>query len=232
LNRSIAYFRKVLGVEDFTPVSFRAGNWLFQPTRTAASVLAELGLKIDSSVFKGGVQHLHNLDYRRALRNGYYWAFTDHVEVADPTGHFLEVPIFTQMVPIWEMLTAKRIAGGVGLNQKGSSAIQTGIKRFYRLLDFLRLWQPLKLDFCRMTRDQMTRMMDTVIHEDQRDPASFRPVVAIGHTKDLVDFDLVEQFLSYLRGKGIAVSTLEGVHCRCKPERKAETSDESSTDRY
>src|SRR5579859_5633207 len=56
VESSIAYLRRVLGVPDFTPLSFRAGNWLFQPTRMASEVLAENGVKIDSSVFKGGLQ--------------------------------------------------------------------------------------------------------------------------------------------------------------------------------
>jgi hypothetical protein len=211
VDRSIAYFRKVLSVADFTPLSYRAGNWLFQPTRTAAEVLVERGIKVDSSLFKGGLQHQHKLDYRRALRNGYYWRFTDDTNVPDPQGALLELPIHTQMVPTWKMLTTKR----VGLQQKGSSAAQTGKKRLYRLMDFLRFRYPLKLDFCRMTINELTRMVDTVIKEDQRNPTSFRPIVAIGHTKELVDFETVESFLSYLGRKGIAVSTFKEVYHRC-----------------
>lgn len=212
VDRSIAYFRDVLSVADFTPLSFRAGNWLFQPTRTAANVLAERGIKVDSSVFKGGLQHQHKLDYRQALRNGYYWKFTERVEEANPKGALLELPIHTQMVPFWRMLTTKR----VGLQRKGSPAAQTGKKRLYRLLDFLRFWHPLKFDFCRMTINELTRMVDTVIREDQENPTSFRPIVAIGHTKDLVDFETVESFLSYLEQKGIAVSTFSDVYQKCK----------------
>ena len=211
VDRSIAYFRKVLGVADFTPLSYRAGNWLFQPTRTAAEVLVERGIKVDSSLFKGGLQHQHKLDYRRALRNGYYWRFTDDTNVPDPQGALLELPIHTQMVPTWKMLTTKR----VGLQRKGFSAAQTGKKRLYCLMDFLRFRYPLKLDFCRMTINELTRMVDTVIKEDQRNPTSFRPIVAIGHTKELVDFETVESFLSYLGRKGIAVSTFEEVYHRC-----------------
>ena len=211
VDRSIAYFRKVLGVADFTPLSYRAGNWLFQPTRTAAEVLVERGIKVDSSLFKGGLQHQHKLDYRRALRNGYYWRFTDDTNVSDPQGALLELPIHTQMVPTWKMLTTKR----VGLQRKGFSAAQTGKKRLYCLMDFLRFRYPLKLDFCRMTINELTRMVDTVIKEDQRNPTSFRPIVAIGHTKELVDFETVESFLSYLGRKGIAVSTFEEVYHRC-----------------
>lgn len=205
---SIAYFRKVLGVADFTPLSFRAGNWLFQPTRTAAEVLVERGIKVDSSVFKGGLQHQHKLDYRHAVGNGYFWKFQDDVNTPDSNGALLEIPIYTRMVPFWKMLTTKR----VGLERKGSSAAQTGKKRLYRLMDFLRFRYPLKFDFCRMTIEELTRMVDTVIKEDQQNPTSFRPIVAIGHTKDLVDFRTVESFLSYLEQKKIAVSTFENVY--------------------
>lgn len=212
VDRSVTYLRTVLDTSDFTPLSFRAGNWLFQPTRTVASVLAERGIKVDSSVFKGGLQHQYNLDYRKALRNEYYWRFTDDTNVSDPGGVLLEVPIYTQMVPFWKMLTAKRI----DLQRKGSPAAKTSKKKLYRLLDFLRLRHPQKLDFCRMTLDELTRMVDTVIREDQKNPTLFRPIVAIGHTKDLVDFETVEFFLSYLEQKGITISTFEKVYRCCK----------------
>ncbi|MCD4692063.1 MAG: hypothetical protein K8R79_04040 [Calditrichales bacterium] len=207
VDRSIAYFRDVLGVADFTPLSFRAGNWLFQPTQPVAHVLAERGIKVDSSVFKGGLRHEQKLDYRRALRNGYYWRFTDDTNVPDLQGALLELPIHTQMVPLWNMLTTKRI----GMEGKGFSA-QIGKKKLHRLLDSLRFWHPLKFDFCRMRIKELTRMVNRVIREDQRDPTSFRPIVAIGHTKELVDFETVESFLSYLGQKGIAVSTFEEVY--------------------
>ena len=211
VDRSIAYFRGVLGVSDFLPISFRAGNWLFQPTRTAANALAERGIKVDSSVFKGGLQHKHKLDYRTALKNGYYWRFTSDVNIPDSRG-LLELPIHTQMVPIWQMFTSKR----VGLQRKGASAAQEGSGKLSRLLDFLRFRYPLKLDFCRMTIDELTRMLDAVIRQDQKDPATLRPIVAIGHTKDLVDFETVESFLSYLEKKGIRVSTFGEVYDRCR----------------
>src|SRR5437870_10970898 len=51
---SIEYLRNILEAPNFIPLSFRAGNWLFQPTAAAARVLTRHGIKIDSSVFKGG----------------------------------------------------------------------------------------------------------------------------------------------------------------------------------
>jgi hypothetical protein len=184
---------------------------LFQPTQPAAKVLAERGIKVDSSVFKGGLQHRHKLDYRPALRNGDYWRFSDSANVPDDKGSLLELPIYTRMVPAWRMLTAKR----VGLQRKGSSAAQTGKNKLYRMLDLLRVRHPLKFDFCRMTLDELTRMVDKVIGEDEKNPTSFRPIVAIGHTKDLVDFETVESFLTFLADKGITVSTFKNVYEKC-----------------
>jgi len=80
----------------FSPVSFRAGNWLFQPTRNAALELSRRGLRIDSSVFKGGLQRNHHLDYRPAKKNGYYWPFSSNVNEPDPLGQWLELPIHTE----------------------------------------------------------------------------------------------------------------------------------------
>ena len=207
IDRSIGYFRTVLGVPDFTPLAFRAGNWLFQPTKAAAQVLSERGIKVDSSVFKGGLQHQHKLDYRPSLENGDFWKFTDDVNVPDAQGLMLELPIHTRMVRPWQMFTAKR----VGLQQKASSTAQSRTSKLYRLMDFLRFSQPLKLDFCRMTLDELTGMVDRVIREDQKNPAAYRPLVAIGHTKDLVDFETVESFLAYLKLKNIPVVTFKEV---------------------
>ena len=216
-DRSINYLRYVLGVSDFTPISFRSGNWLFQPTKTAAKVIAEMGIKVDSSVFKGGLQHQHNLDYCRALRNGYYWRFNEHVDVPDPSGSLIELPIHTQMIPIWKMFNTKRIS----IERKATSSspngkCQTIRKKIYRLMDFLRFRYPLKFDFCRMTLNELTGIINIVIQEDNKNPDSFKPIVAIGHTKDLIDFETVGSFLSYLGEKGIALSTFEEVYNRCK----------------
>lgn len=212
VDRAVAYLRGVLEYNDFTPLSFRAGNWLFQPTQPAAAVLAERGIKVDSSVFKGGLQHQHSLDYRQALGNGYHWRFAENVNVPDPGGSLIEMPIYTQMVPFWKMLTGKRI----GLQQKSAPAAAAASHRLSNLRDRLRFMYPLKFDFCRMTLDELTTMMDAVIRDDRLDPKTIKPIVAIGHTKDLVDFETVERFLGYLESNGVRVSTFRDVYQRIK----------------
>jgi hypothetical protein len=208
VGRSIAYLRQALGEPGFAPLSFRAGNWLMQPTATAAESLARHGIKIDSSVFIGGLQHQHGLDYRRSRRNGYYWPFSEDVNIPDPKGSLLELPTYTRMVPAWKMLSSKR----VGLQRKGAMKHRDWPIRLSRFRDFLRPWHPMKLDFCRLTEKELTWMLDEEIRKDRKDPGRFRPIVAIGHTKDLVDFEMVEAFLSYLRVKNIPTSTFKDVH--------------------
>lgn len=208
---AITYLQNVLDVPDFNPLSFRAGNWLFQPTATAASVLARHNIKIDSSVFKGGLQYKHKLDYRRALRNGYFWRFDNDAATAEPTGSLLEIPIYTAMVPFWKMVTGKRLR----LQQKVTAGTGALRRRFDRLPDLLRFRQPLKFDFCRMSLDELRSMLDRVIEDDRYSPQLLKPMVAIGHTKDLADLKTVEAFLSYVNEKQIPISTFRDVYSKC-----------------
>ena len=208
VDGSLAYLRRLVNCSDFTPLSFRAGNWLFQPTETAASVLAEKGIRVDSSVFKGGMLRSHRLDYRPALKNGYYWTFYRDVNEPDPAGAWIEVPIYTNVVPFWRLATAKRI----GMKNSASATFQGVDQKWNRIRDRLRFHHPLKLDFCRMTLNELTSMMSVIISEDRRDPETPRPVVAIGHTKDLTDFDTVSSLLKFLKINRIPISTFADLY--------------------
>jgi hypothetical protein len=209
VDQSIDYLREILGEPEYVPVSFRAGNWLFQPTKFLADVLSAKGIMIDSSVFKGGRQHQYKLDYKRALKNGNFWKFIDDVNFPDNKGTMVEIPIHTKMVPFWKMLTGKR----VGIQQKRSSSpIKKQKREIMRYFDFIRFRYPLKLDFCRMTLDEMILMMEKIIQTHNKNPTNYWPVVSIGHTKDLVDFKTVDMFLSYLNEKGVEVTTFKEVY--------------------
>ena len=189
VEKSLSYLRHLVGQSDFVPLSFRAGNWLFQPTNQAAAVLGENGIRVDSSVFKGGVQRNHGLDYRPALRNGYYWFFDEDVNDSRPRGRWMELPIYTEMVPAWQVPTSKRLGfrGGFGL------ARATAKQKINRVRDFLRYRYPIKFDFCRMTLKELTSAVTGVIAQDREDPGTYRPIVAIGHTKDLCDAATVDR---------------------------------------
>jgi len=217
VERSLNYMRHLVGQSEFTPLSFRAGNWLFQPTRNAASVLAENGIKIDSSVFKGGVQRNYGLDYRPARKNGYYWPFSSDANLPDPSGPWIEIPIYSEMVPVWKMATSKRISFGNTFGMAG----QSSRGRWNRMHDFLRFRYPKKLDFCRMTLDELTSMMGRVIREDRNDPSVYRPVVAIGHSKDFTDPKTLNSFLGFLQKNRVRVSTFEVIYSKLLPAPRA-----------
>lgn len=212
IERGISYLRATVEDADFAPFSFRAGNWLFQPTRDVAAVLADQGIKVDSSVFKGGLQHKYSLDYRQSLANGYYWKFLDDVNTPHPDGILLELPIYTKMVPFWKMLTTKRI----GAQQQGYSTSKTRKKSFSRIRDFIRLRYPLKFDFCRMTIEELQGIVNRVIKESHKNSANYMPLVAIGHTKDLLDHETVDAFLSFLRERKVNICTFRDAYSRCK----------------
>jgi hypothetical protein len=208
VDRGLGYLRYAVGESDFKPLAFRAGNWLFQPTRTAADVLARRGIRIDSSVFKGGVQRNTELDYRRALKNGYYWRFSQDATEADAGGDWVEVPIYGEMVPCWKMLTGKRVTSG---NSYGG-AVRSFRQKVNRSLDFMRVRYPQKFDFCRMTVSELTSMIGRLVREDDVTPDQYKPIVSIGHTKDLNDFETIETFLSFLKTAGIQVTTFAGAY--------------------
>jgi hypothetical protein len=213
VDRSLRYLRHVVGDSAFTPLAFRAGNWLFQPTHTAATVLAECGIRVDSSVFKGGVLHNHGLDYRPALKNGYYWRFRDDANEPDEQGDWIELPIYSRMVAPWKVASSKRVSFGSELLRNGRSLRH----RINRARDFLRFRYPLKLDFCRMDIAALTSMIGGIVLEDTKSPGIYRPIVAIGHTKDFTDPETLDAFLGYLRARHIDICTFPFVYARIRP---------------
>ncbi len=199
---AIDYLRSALSDPCYAPLSFRSGLWLMQPTQPMADVLVRYGVRIDSSVFKGGRTRDAGLDYRPALRNGNYWRFGDDVNTPDPLGPLLELPIHTRMVPFWAMLRRKRLKlhGRVPGADGGNP-----LPRRWR--DYLRFSYPQKLDFCRMTFQEMRSAVLREIRSARLCSEEPSWLVAIGHSKDLVDFEAISTFLSFLQGEGVSITT-------------------------
>jgi hypothetical protein len=209
VSGAIHYLREALDDPHFTPLAFRAGQWAIQPTPVIASTLAQHGVRVDSSVFKGGRIHDLDLDYRPALANGCFWRFGNDANVPDPTGQLWEVPIHTQLVPFWQMLGRKRLK----LQSKTRSASK-GSPLPHHWRDFLRFRYPRKLDFCRMTFEEMREAVEGVLEEKQVRPEESSPIVAIGHSKDFVDSEAVRQFLAFLEKRAIPVTTFSRLLCQ------------------
>jgi catechol 2,3-dioxygenase-like lactoylglutathione lyase family enzyme len=203
VSEAIDYLRNALEDPKFTPLSFRAGQWLIQPTPVIARALARHGVRVDSSVFKGGLMHGVGLDYRRASANDEIWRFSEDVNIPDPDGELFEIPILTESVPFWRMMGRKRLQ----LQTKTRTASQgSPLPRSIR--DFMRFHYPRKLDFCRLSFDEMCETVKADLGQNQRKP---RALVAIGHSKDFVDDDAVRRFLGFLKENGIAVTTFSNL---------------------
>lgn len=209
VSSAIAYLREALNDSGFTPLSFRAGSWAFQPSSVIASVLARHGVMVDSSVFKGGRVRRIGLDYRPALTNDGSWRFSDDVNVPDPNGALWEMPIHTELVPFWRMLRRKRLK----LQSKTRSA-SYGSPLSHSWRDLARFRYPRKLDFCRMTFAEMREaILGTIEPKLGRRHDERSLFVAIGHSKDFVDEDMVRRFLAFLQERGIAVTTFSRLLC-------------------
>jgi len=166
-------------------------------------ILAQAGLKVDSSVYKGGYQRLYYLDYRQAPAGLFYWKFSDEVTKPDPGGQLLEIPIYTRMIPTWKFLSKKRLA----LEAGGASSVSLKAKFTNRYRDFLRFKVPLKFDFCRLSFEELKSMTEELIAIDACSPSDYKPIVLIGHTKDRPDYETVELFSRLSGKKGIRTTT-------------------------
>jgi hypothetical protein len=206
LERSIEYLRKCLGDPSYTPLSFRSGNWIMQPTLSMAKSLSSQGIKIDSSVFKGGLLREYKVDYRRSRKNGYYWFFSEDVNVPDPDGMLLEMPTYTKSMPTWRMKSVRQR----DLRQMLQAKLKSPSGRYARISNYLRVRQAVKLDFSTLSAKETIRIIDREIEKDRKDPGSYRPIVAIAHTKTLFNFETIELLLSHLNNKGISIVTLRG----------------------
>ena len=74
--------------------AYRAGGWCMQPFTHISDALKENGIRIESSVFKGGYfqTDLYSYDFRNCPE-GTRWRFEDDPCVENKNGHFLELPI-------------------------------------------------------------------------------------------------------------------------------------------
>ena len=75
--------------------AFRAGGWCVQPFDHIGEVLADLGIKVDSSVFPGGrfESPHYDFDFTAVAPFSRSYTFTSNVSKEEEDGTFTEVPI-------------------------------------------------------------------------------------------------------------------------------------------
>jgi hypothetical protein len=186
--------------DDYECVGFRAGHWNTQPSHRYLAALREAGLRSDTSVFKWGYRDGGGttFDYRRAFSNVLAWyACGDDINQATSETTILEVPIATELVRYFRMLTVRRLRLGLRFLREDyeisaatailkSASAQTRLRRFP--LQLRQFWgqHPRKLDFCKLTAREMQSSIERLINQFSGYSRDLPiPLVMIGHSKEL-----------------------------------------------
>jgi hypothetical protein len=206
INEAVVSLSTFINESDFRPITFRNGYWIMQPSKDISTVLGSRDILIDSTLFKAGHLHKYGVDYRPSLRNNYYWKFTQDINKPEKDGLLIEVPIFTNLVPFWKMFT--RLIKRTGENKSIDSGFENiESSRLSRIKDFLRFRYPQKLDYCFMKPSDIVSIIDLLKAEDKKQPDVYKPIVLIGHTKNLVSLNCLDIILKYLKKGGYEVTT-------------------------
>jgi hypothetical protein len=194
---------------DYSCVAFRSGNWNTQPSNKYIRALKEAGIKCDTSVFKWGyINNLTaNLDYRSAHSNIMPW-FTSAEDINIPTLEtgVIEVPIYTERTNLLGMFNLKRLGKArkyIFENMHIEKQVRESIKEpvirkknsWAKIDRFIRKY-PKKLDFCKLTSNEMMQMVESAVRKYSTEELNFSiPIVMIGHTKEIDRYKSLSKFL-------------------------------------
>jgi hypothetical protein len=195
-------------------IAFRAANWSMHPSPNIVRALVRNGLRIDSSVFRGGRREgIVQFDYRNAHSALIPW----HVDPEDvcrakPDGDLIEVPIYSESRHLHHFASVNRVYRAVqqGLHPlpgefrvhagdgPGASA-STRIRQALAALTARHAW---KLDFNQCSGRQLIAGLERVSKRYDA-PGRTLPVVLIGHSKTYTKLNerLLEPFLEHVAGR-------------------------------
>ena len=187
---------------DYKVWLYRAANWSMMPTPTLYKVLTEYGITHDTSVYKGGCQGGNVCyDYRYAHDNLLsYHASSQDINLLDPNGQIIEMPIYTEMRPFWDFVSPIRIFRMVRAkfhkhkrneSVSASTVQQVANKDDNRKLSLRSFFvkSPLKMDFNQVNSRGLKRMMKNIMRRANQENLSHVDVVLIGHSKTFVPYN-------------------------------------------
>jgi len=196
IYESIFYLKEVLMDKNYNPSSFRSGLWLMQPTSPIYESLKKYNIKIDSSLFREGYHHNNGLDFRSSLHNKkVFWPFISDINLYDESGLVIEIPIYSEMVWFFRLLTKNRIKS---TGKRPSFESKKSIKaKLVDKMDFFRLKYPKKFDFTKLTFEELCQMTIS-INNKYGNINDHIPIVLIGHSKNSFNPETIDKFLAYL----------------------------------
>ncbi len=181
------------------PVSaYRAGGWCIQPFDRLRGALAAAGIRIDSTVYPGGLQRGPGPQHDfAAAPDCSRWFFEHDPLVADPRGSFLEVPIASHpMSPLfyWQMAAARLVRQPAQRTFGRGAPIPLGRGDLLRRLAG-RTWSVVSIDGLK------SRLLDAALKRYRR--LGREDFVILGHPKAFTPDSLrdVEAFIAAQRGE-------------------------------
>lgn len=189
MESALAWIRDVVQEVSpgYTPSVFRAGGWCIQPSRNVVPILRAMGLKADSSVAPGLVNHdpAAWYDFRNCPASS-WWPVDSEVDRAG-RGDLVEIPIATGRVNPVSHLRARvsrrrggEFAPGCRGTYRGRSA---GMSRLADVWWRLQGIHRAMLDYCALPANLMIEVAQGWLERFNHVDATI-PVVAIGHTKN------------------------------------------------
>lgn len=198
---------------DYKVWLYRAANWSMVPTPTLYKVLTEYGITHDTSVYKGGCQGGNVCyDYRYAHDNLLsYQASSKDINIQDPAGQIVEMPIYTEMRPFWDFVSPIRVFRMVRAkfhkhkrNKSAISTIQQVVNKEDNRKISLRSFfvkSPLKMDFNQVNGRGLICMMKNIMRRTKKENIKHVDVVLIGHSKTFIPYNekTLRPFLEWLK---------------------------------
>jgi hypothetical protein len=195
-------------------VAFRAANWSMHPSPNIVRALVRNGIRIDSSVFKGGRREgIVQFDYRHAHSAIIPWR-VDPEDVCRPKtdGDLIEIPIYSESRHLHHFASANRVyravqqrlhpLPGEGLAHAGDGQQASSSTRLRRALAVLTSRHAWKLDFNQCSGRQLIAGLERVSKRYDA-PDQTLPVVLIGHSKTYTKLNerLLEPFLEHVAAR-------------------------------
>lgn len=212
VSQSVKYLEDLLQPikPDYKVWLFRAANWSMMPTPILYKVLTEFGITHDTSVYKGGCQGGNVCyDYRNAHDNLLsYQASSQDINIYEPAGQIVEMPIYTEMRPFWDFISPIRIFRMVRAkfhkhkhqSQPQSVTADKNDNRKLSLRSFF-VKSPLKMDFNQVNGRGLIRMMKNIMRRAKREHLEHVDVILIGHSKTFVPYNekTLRPFLEWIK---------------------------------
>lgn len=201
---------------DYECICFRAGGFYAQPSQFIIQAMKRVGLKVDSSVVRG-YRRTGSLavDYSRVEISEAAWWTTDTelTEQGRPGENVIELPVSSRMEPYWNNFKLAKIRAALRRRQierahlngggNGDGYGMSSVPSYRTILSKLLSRHASTFDFCKLScKDMLNRIRE--VGEGQN-----RPVVMIGHSKDFLNDEEFDEFLSVLsRGGNVRFVTM------------------------